>query len=78
MDPVNLAEAKAHLSELVARAEAGETIQISRRGKAVAQLSSLTRTRRPIRLAMLKAVTDMMPDCATESVLPAMRDEARY
>ena len=78
MDPVNLAEAKAHLSELVARAEAGETIQISRRGKAVAQLSSLTRTRRPIRLAMLKAVTDMMPDCATGSVLPAMRDEARY
>jgi hypothetical protein len=30
--PVNLAEAKAHLSELVARAEAGESIQISRRG----------------------------------------------
>jgi prevent-host-death family protein len=78
MDPVNLAEAKAHLSELVARAETGETIQISRRGKAVAQLSCLARTRRPIRLAMLKAVTDTMPDCAAESVLPAMRDEARY
>ena len=39
MVEVNLAEAKAHLSELVARAEAGETIQISRRGKPVAQLN---------------------------------------
>jgi prevent-host-death family protein len=78
MESVNLAEAKAHLSELVARAEAGETIQISRRGKAVAQLSSLTRTRKPIRLAMLKAVTDTMPECTAESVVPAMRSEARY
>jgi prevent-host-death family protein len=78
MDPVNLAEAKAHLSELVARAEAGETIQISRRGKTVAQLSSLTRTRKPIRLATLKTVTDTMPECAAESVVPAIRDEARY
>jgi prevent-host-death family protein len=78
MNPVNLAEAKAHLSELVARAEAGETIQISRRGKTVAQLSSLTRTRKPIRLATLKTVTDTMPECAAESVVPAIRDEARY
>jgi prevent-host-death family protein len=78
MDPVNLAEAKAHLSELVARAEAGETIQISRRGKTVAQLSSLTQTRKPIRLATLKTVTDTMPECAAESVVPAIRDEARY
>jgi prevent-host-death family protein len=78
MNPVNLAEAKAHLSELVARAEAGETIQISRRGKTVAQLSSLTQTRKPIRLATLKTVTDTMPECAAESVVPAIRDEARY
>ena len=78
MDPVNFAEAKTHLDELLARAEAGETIQISRRDKAVAQLSPLARISRPIRLAMLKAVTDTMPDCAAESVLPAMRDEARY
>lgn len=39
MGQVNIAEAKAHLSDLVARAEAGETTQISRRGKPVAQIS---------------------------------------
>jgi hypothetical protein len=33
MDAVNLAEAKAHLSELVDRVEAGDSIDITRRGK---------------------------------------------
>ena len=33
MEGINLAEAKAHLSELVDRAEAGETMEILRRGK---------------------------------------------
>ena len=35
---INLAEAKAHLSELVERAAAGERIIITRRGKPVATL----------------------------------------
>ncbi len=78
MIPVNLAEAKAHLSELVTRAEAGECIQISRRGKPVVQLTSLARVRKPIRLAALRAVTDTMPDSSADNVVPAMRDEARY
>ena len=38
MSEVNLAEAKAHLSALVARAEAGETVSITRRGIPVARL----------------------------------------
>ena len=37
MDAINLADAKAHLSELVAKAESGATICITRRGKPVAQ-----------------------------------------
>ena len=78
MGHVNIAEAKAHLSDLVARAEAGETIQISRRGKPVAQISSLMQPLKRIDLATLRAVTDTMPESAAESVLPAMRDEARY
>ena len=45
MGQVNPAAAKAELSALVARAEAGEAIQISRRGKPVAQLTSLRRRR---------------------------------
>jgi prevent-host-death family protein len=75
---VNVAEAKAHLSELVARAEAGETIQISRRGKPVAQLTSLTPARAPIDVAALRALTDSMPDCGVDSTVLTMRDEARY
>jgi prevent-host-death family protein len=76
--PVNLAEAKAHLSELVARAEAGECIQISRRGRPVVQLTSLAQPRKPIRLAALRAVTDTMSDSSADNVVRAMRDEARY
>jgi prevent-host-death family protein len=75
---VNLAEAKAHLSELVTRAETGETVQISRRGKPVAQLSSLMQPRKRIDLAALRAVTDTMPESTADNVVRAMRDEARY
>ncbi|WP_408015675.1 type II toxin-antitoxin system Phd/YefM family antitoxin [Rhizobium alarense] len=35
---INLTEAKARLGELVARAEAGEAVEIMRRGKIVARL----------------------------------------
>nr|WP_294547365.1 type II toxin-antitoxin system prevent-host-death family antitoxin [uncultured Rhodopila sp.] len=78
MRQVNIAEAKAHLSDLVARAEAGETIQISRRGKPVVQIISLMQPRKRIDLAALRALTDTMPESTAESVLPAMRDGARY
>jgi prevent-host-death family protein len=78
VDHVNLAEAKAHLSELVARAEAGESIQISRRGKPVAQTSSLKQPRKPIQLADLRAVTDTMSESTADNVVRKMRDEARY
>jgi prevent-host-death family protein len=54
MGGVNRAEAKAHPNELVARAEAGESIQISRRGKPVARLTSLTPPREPIDVAAMR------------------------
>ncbi|WP_428483468.1 type II toxin-antitoxin system Phd/YefM family antitoxin [Rhodopila sp.] len=76
MDDVNLADAKAHLSELVARAEAGDLIQISRRGKPVVQLSTLARPRQPIALSVLRAVTDKLP--RGTDIVRTMRDEARY
>lgn len=78
MGPVNLAEAKAHLSELVARAEAGESIQISRRGKPVALLTNLTPPRKPIDVAAMRALVESMPKSDAESVVLTMRDEARY
>lgn len=80
MERENLAGAKAHLSEVVARVEAGDSIQISRRGKPVVQLKAIARMRRPISLAMLQAVTDTLPQRtkAAADVVRAMRDEARY
>jgi prevent-host-death family protein len=80
VDHVNLAEAKAHLSDLVARAEAGEAIQISRRGKPVVQLSAIARPRQRITLDSLRAVTDRLPksSATADDVVRAMRGEARY
>ncbi len=80
MDTVNLAEAKAHLSELLDRVEAGDTIEITRRGKPVARLSKVSGPRQPIDFAALKELTDRMPpqnESAGEFVRK-MRDSDRY
>jgi prevent-host-death family protein len=80
MKTVSLAEAKAHLSELVDRAAGGEPICITRRGKPVAQLSAATRPRKPVDLAALRALTARM-SIQQESAgdfVRRMRDEDRY
>jgi antitoxin (DNA-binding transcriptional repressor) of toxin-antitoxin stability system len=58
---VNLAEAKAHLSKLVKRAAAGETVHIMRRGKLVAQITAIKTPAQRIDLLALRALTDAMP-----------------
>jgi prevent-host-death family protein len=79
VEDVNLADAKAHLSELVARAEAGEAIRISRRGKPVVQLTTLAQSRKPIDLATLRSVTDTLRLSAdAPDTVQTMRDQARY
>ena len=80
MDVVNLADAKAHLSELVDRVEAGESIDITRRGKPVARLTSVTKPRKQIDAGLLQSLTAAMPpqtECAAE-LLRSMRDDDRY
>jgi prevent-host-death family protein len=80
MSAINLADAKAHLSELVDRVEAGETVDILRRGKLVARLTPPERPRKPVDVARLKALTDQMP-MQSESAgdfVRRMRDEDRY
>jgi prevent-host-death family protein len=77
---VNLAEAKAHLSELVERAASGETVCIMRRGRPVAQITAIKRRRKRIDLSALRALTDRMPmqrEPARDFVR-RMRDEDRY
>jgi prevent-host-death family protein len=61
MSEVNLAEAKAHLSALVARAKAGETVSTIRRGKPVVRLIAAERPWEKVDTAMLKALTNKMP-----------------
>jgi prevent-host-death family protein len=80
MEDVTLASAKARLSELVERAARGESIRITRRGKAVARLSSLNTVRKPVELAALQALTAAMPlqpEPASEW-LRKVRDDQRY
>lgn len=77
MTDIPLAEAKARLSELVARAEAGEAVRITRRGRPVAEITPIRRERKPIDVDALKRLTDSMP-MATESaadLIRRMRDE---
>ncbi len=77
MESINLADAKAHLSELIDRVEKGETIEILRRGKPVARLVAADRPRKAIDIAALRALTDSLPYQSESSVdiIRRMRDE---
>ena len=80
MSAINLADAKARLSELVDRVEAGESIDIMRRGKLVARLVAATQPRKPIDLAKLRALTNTMQESAESAadLVRKMRDGDRY
>ena len=80
MDVVRLAEAKAHLSELVDRVEAGDSIDITRRGWAVARLIGVARPRKAVDTSQLRLLTQTMSvqtQSATDLVR-SMRDGDRY
>ena len=80
MPNVNLADAKAHLSKLVDRAAAGDTVRITRRGKLVAQITAVHTPRKRIDLSALRAMTGMMPlqRESARDLLRRLRDEDRY
>ena len=80
MEKVNLADAKAHLSRLVDRVEAGTTIAITRRGKPVVQLTAVAGPRKRVDLAMLQALTDSMPPQTQDAadLVRSMREGERY
>jgi prevent-host-death family protein len=77
---VSLADAKAHLSRLVEEAATGETVCITRRGKAVAQITAVDTPRKRIDVAALRAMTDAMPmqPETARDFIRRMRDEDRY
>ncbi len=80
MEVVNLADAKAHLSRLVEQVEAGDSIDITRRGKPVARLTAVNKPRKPIDASLLRAVTDAIPPQreTAADLVRSMRDGDRY
>jgi len=80
MNAINLADAKAHLSELVDRAEAGDSIEITRRGKPVARLTAVAKPRKPVDPALLNSLTATMPTQTENAadLVRTMRDGDRY
>lgn len=54
MDPVNIYDAKTRLSQLVDRAASGEDVIVSRNGKPLVRITSLSVPRRRIKFGVLK------------------------
>lgn len=80
MKTVSLADAKSHFSELVDQVEAGETVQITRRGKPVARLVSAHPEKKPVDVEALRRIAAKMPVQTGSSgdFIRRMRDDARY
>ena len=77
MVTVNLAQAKARLSELLDKVETGQEIVITRRGKAVAYLSAVVGPRKPLPLRELARFRATMPPLRRPAadLLRELRDE---
>lgn len=74
---VNLASAKARLSELLDKVEAGEEVVITRRGRPVAHMSAAGRSRKPLALKQLAEFRKAMPRLRKPAahLLRELRDE---
>lgn len=77
MNTVSVAEAKAHLSELLNQVEAGEEIVITRRGQPIARLAPERKPLNALPLPSLAEFRATMPDSPISSVdlIRQMRDE---
>jgi len=74
---VSLAQAKAHLSELLDKVEAGEEVVVTRHGRAVARILSALRPKEPLPLDDLAVFRATMPHLRRPSaeLLREARDE---
>ena len=77
MSTFSVAEAKAHMSELLDRAEKGEKVVITRRGEPIVQLAPIRHAKPGIDFARLRALRAVMPKAKTPAhkVVRKMRDE---
>jgi prevent-host-death family protein len=80
VDGYNIADLKAHLSEVVARVEAGETVEIMRRGKPVATIAPKISPRKKIDFTEIDALVARMPyqEVSAGEFIRQMRDSDRY
>lgn len=81
MVTVNLAQAKAHLSELLDKVEGGENVVITRHGKPVARLVPEVEERQAkIRrtMAEIEAFRKTMPKITLEDILSARHEGHKY
>ncbi|KQS04667.1 prevent-host-death protein [Sphingomonas sp. Leaf357] len=80
MERINLADAKSHLSEIIDRVEAGESIEITRRGKAAAQIRPLGTPRQKIDVDALRKLHEgqQMQAVPAADFIRQMRDSDRY
>jgi antitoxin (DNA-binding transcriptional repressor) of toxin-antitoxin stability system len=77
---VTLAEAKARLSELTARAAAGEDVVITKRGRPVGRLSRFTPAKQAVDITRLQELTAELPkpSAADGDAVSLLREDARY
>ena len=77
MSSVNLAVAKAHLSELISKVESGEEVVITRHGRPVARVVPTTPVKQPVPLERLAALRKLLPPRKGSSAieLRKLRDE---
>ena len=77
MTSVGIYEAKTHFSELVARVQEGETIEITRHGKAVARLEPPLQQRRALDEVLTEMDEFRKGRHATVDEILEWRDEGR-
>jgi prevent-host-death family protein len=65
MKPINIHEAKTHLSRLVERVQAGEEIVIAKAGRPAARLVPIEDARRPVKIGGLKPGAPLPDDFNT-------------
>jgi prevent-host-death family protein len=65
MKPINIHEAKTHLSRLVERVQAGEEIVIAKAGKPAARLVPIEGARKPVKIGGLKPAAPVPDDFNT-------------
>lgn len=77
METIAIAEAKAHLSELLTRIEAGEEVILTRRGKPVARLTPMHRPKKPLPSLAEFRQRIVPPGITGSEILHCLREESR-